>query len=155
MGKDTVINGVSLLGGITYGNIEEVVVKLGHSGYTVDVDASHSGGTTVYHMGVGNDVANVHSTEGPVLIYGDKGDDRLSVGEQSGDFSRLHGMVAFDGAQGNDFVAIDNGKSTAVPPKGKPQVGVLAHDHVSGFGWKTGNHGTFSVNLYVVASFEM
>ena len=153
MGKDSVIAGAHVKGGITYGNIEEVNVLLGHSGYTVDVHGTHPK-STVYRMGAGNDIVNVHTTSGPVFVYGDPvssagvpgGDDRLNVVPGSGDFNRVHGLVAFDGSGGIDRVAIDNSRSSATAP-GHTQVGVLAHDHVSGFGWNPSEDGTYSINL--------
>ena len=145
MGRNTNIGGQFVHGGVTYGNIEETRVLLGHSGYTVDVKGTNEK-PTAYHMGAGNDIINIHNTTGPVFIYANGGDDRLKVVPESGDFNRLSGLVAFDGADGLDSVSLDNRYSTSPAPGGK-QVGVLGHDHVSGFGWNPSGDGTYSINL--------
>lgn len=83
----------------------------------------------------------MRSTQGPVFVYGNDGDDQLFVGFNRKRLSFMTSMTAFDGGAGANTIQVDDSSSTVVSG------GVLSHDALVGLGLQPGANAIHAINL--------
>ncbi len=112
MGGDRTIGGRRQPGGITYGGLEELDVRLGKGADTLTIESTHAG-TTRVDLGRGDDTVYVRTTNGHTTLLGGEDDDLVVVastrpvfGVDLVDFIR--GLVTFDGGSGDDRLVVND-----------------------------------------------
>ena len=125
-------------GYIDYLGLETLVIDLGSGHDLFDVDSTPSGTTTTVHAGSGDDVLTVETISGPTRIYGDAGNDSITVNALPGSPTTTNGIggsLLLNGGGGSDDYTIQlfsNGSSRI--------------DVVDGVGSADGGSNTLTIN---------
>jgi len=108
---DTLIGDETILGGITYDDLETLNIGLGKGDDDFTIESTH-GGITRVNAGMGDDTLNVRSLAGPTLIEGNVGNDTTNVGSLApGGAGTVDGVAALltaVGGQGDDTLNVDD-----------------------------------------------
>eukprot|EP01064_Diplonema_japonicum_P037205 TRINITY_DN8659_c0_g1_i1.p1 TRINITY_DN8659_c0_g1~~TRINITY_DN8659_c0_g1_i1.p1 ORF type:complete len:5459 (+),score=1664.04 TRINITY_DN8659_c0_g1_i1:4665-21041(+) len=128
MGADRNLAGEIIPGGVTYIDIETVVVNLGAAVDTVIVNGTHTG-STYLNAGKSKDNITVLGVDGPTYVVGGEGDDDITVGDENGLLVNINDVVAVIGGSGTDTLTVRNGG-------GNPgnTAGVLTQSDITGLG---------------------
>ena len=125
-------------GYIDYLGLETLVIDLGSGHDLFDVDSTPTGATTTVHAGSGDDVLTVETISGLTRIYGDAGNDSITVNALPGSPTTTNGIggsLLLNGGGGSDDYTIQlfsNGSSRI--------------DVVDGVGSADGGSNTLTIN---------
>ena len=144
MGESRVLAGTTVLGGVTYTSMEEVVVNLGPAKDDVIVNGTHLGATYV-NAGKDDDTFTVLAAHGPVVLNGSTGNDNFTFGAGDGLLGGIKDMVVADGGEGTDWMWVNN---TQGNPLG--DAGFLTRSELTGLGMYA-TRDSSSVIVQVVA----
>jgi len=111
MGLDTTIAGEPMAGGITYGNLESLVVKLGRGNNTLTILSTHGGVTQVGSQD-GDDSYNVLTLSGHMFIETGLGDDTTHVGSDQQVLDQLYALLTVTSLGGLDTLTADDSGDT-------------------------------------------
>ncbi len=129
MGAGLSIAGQTFPGGITYDDIQDLQIDLGHGNDNFLVERTDGGSTTIVG-GSGNDQVNIESTGGPVTVNGGSGASTIDVGTAyngsyfgvnvnhftappGGVLAQIAGLLRIDGGTGNSTVNLDDSGNPA------------------------------------------
>ncbi len=129
MGAGLSIAGQTFPGGITYDDIQDLQIDLGHGNDNFLVERTDGGSTTIVG-GSGHDQVNIESTGGPVTVNGGSGTSTIDVGTAyngsyfgvnvnhftappGGVLAQIAGLLRIDGGTGNSTVNLDDSGNPA------------------------------------------
>ena len=124
LGDERVIGGKTIAGGVTYGDLERLVVNLGKGVDTFTVLSTHTGRTEITG-GAGNDVITVKTTSGFTRVDGDAGDDTFVIGN-AGLLDDLGTLLVLAGGAGTDHATLDDSAET------EDQLATITQETVTG-----------------------
>jgi Ca2+-binding RTX toxin-like protein len=127
MGPDQFVGGRFLLGGITYSDLEALIILLGQGNDTLTVASTH-GGTTVITGNAGDDDVYVETIAGHTSISGGTGDDDIRIGTAARSLDSLDALLLVDGGTGHDTVLADDRSD----PVGNDNLGTLTQTTLTG-----------------------
>jgi len=107
MGPETAIAGRFIPGGITYGNLEVIDLRLGIKGDDVTVESTHLGATRI-DTGGGIDAVRVKTVSGHTTIDTGAGADVTTVSSAEDLLDPIAGLLTVNGA-GEDTLTVDDG----------------------------------------------
>ncbi len=113
---NTVIGGVAFDAGVSYLEMEEVILQLGSGRDNLTIQSTHEG-RTVVQGNDGDDTINVQSISGHTTILGGNGNDTVNVGSLApgtgGNLDGIDALLTIDGGAGTDTVNVDQRGNTA------------------------------------------
>ncbi|MDI1313706.1 FlgD immunoglobulin-like domain containing protein, partial [Prosthecobacter sp.] len=112
MGPNTVIGNRTLLGGISYSNLEVLDISLGFGNDTLTIASTHEG-TTIIRTGAGNDLINVQTVVGHTILDTGAGNDTINVGSTQHLLNEVGGLLTVVGAGDTDVLNVDDSGNPA------------------------------------------